>query len=230
MTDVKRFKQVLFNLLGNALKFTMEGFIALRITFIERTSTLVAEIEDSGMGIEKDDLAKLFQFFGTLKKSKDINRGGMGLGLTISKMIINQFGGIIDVTSEFGVGTKFTFTIPLQENLADLEEESKCQNVPSLKLSQRAQNTSIRNFTDSDAQFTPNSRLNQLDYSWGPALTDNFHDNFGEPFDDENFSEGRMSHDDQRLLIGDRALKIPNTKFKRRLRKGDNRTSFDVRN
>lgn len=60
MTDVKRFKQVLFNLLGNALKFTMEGFIALRITFIERTSTLVAEIEDSGMGIEKEDLAKLF--------------------------------------------------------------------------------------------------------------------------------------------------------------------------
>ena len=94
----------------------MEGFITLRITYIERTSILITEVEDSGIGIEKEDLTKLFQFFGTLQKSKDLNRGGMGLGLTISKMIINQFGGIIDVTSDFGVGSKFTFTIPIQEN------------------------------------------------------------------------------------------------------------------
>lgn len=66
MTDVKRFKQVLFNLLGNALKFTMEGFITLRITYLERTSILITEVKDSGIGIEKEDLTKLFQFFGTL--------------------------------------------------------------------------------------------------------------------------------------------------------------------
>ncbi len=57
-------------------------------------------------------MSKLFKFFGCLAKTKDINRGGMGLGLTISKMIIQQLGGDITVESEYGKGTKFTFELP----------------------------------------------------------------------------------------------------------------------
>ena len=56
-------------------------------------------MKDTGIGIKPDDLLKLFRFFGTLSKSKDINRGGMGLGLTISKMIVTELGGEIKVES-----------------------------------------------------------------------------------------------------------------------------------
>jgi signal transduction histidine kinase len=63
--------------------------------------------------MKAEDLKKLFRFFGTLENSKDINRGGMGLGLTISKMIINEFGGTIYSSSEYGIGSKFTFSIPI---------------------------------------------------------------------------------------------------------------------
>lgn len=113
-SDLKRFKQVLFNLIGNAIKFTFRGKIIVSIAFNEKESTVISEVEDTGIGIKQSDLLKLFHFFGTLSKTKDINRGGMGLGLTISKMIIRQLGGEIAVSSQPNVGSKFTFTIPVE--------------------------------------------------------------------------------------------------------------------
>jgi signal transduction histidine kinase len=86
MSDQKRYKQVLFNLLGNAIKFTYKGHIIVNIDF--QDGVLLSEVQDSGIGIKQDDLNKLFKFFGQCTKSKNMNRGGMGLGLTISKMII----------------------------------------------------------------------------------------------------------------------------------------------
>ena len=60
----------------------------------------MTEIIDTGIGIRQEDLQKLFMFFGTLSKSKDINKGGMGLGLSISKLIVNSLGGDINVKSK----------------------------------------------------------------------------------------------------------------------------------
>ena len=76
---------------------------------------LTTDVEDSGIGISRDDLEKLFKFFGTLTKSRDINRGGMGLGLTISKMILQQQNGDISVKSEPNKGSIFTFRLPISE-------------------------------------------------------------------------------------------------------------------
>ena len=98
-SDVKRFKRVLFNLIGNAIKFTFEGMIKVDVAFDETNAELLTSVDDSGIGMNPEDLLKLFRFFGTLSKTKDINRGGMGLGLTISKMIIRQLGGEISVNS-----------------------------------------------------------------------------------------------------------------------------------
>jgi signal transduction histidine kinase len=87
-SDSKRIKQVLFNLIGNATKFTYEGAISIYIGFERLTHSLRVSVRDSGIGISADDLKKLFRFFGQATHSKNINRSGMGLGLTISKLIV----------------------------------------------------------------------------------------------------------------------------------------------
>ena len=110
-SDQKRFKQVLYNLLGNATKFTFSGYLSVGVTFND--GQLTTDIEDTGMGISSEDLQKLFKFFGSLTKTRDINRGGMGLGLTISKMILQQLKGEISVKSLEG----FNFYIPSSNHL-----------------------------------------------------------------------------------------------------------------
>ena len=98
-SDAKRFKQVLFNLIGNAVKFTFQGSITVRVDYERERSCLCISVEDTGIGMKEEDLHKLFRFFGYLKTSQDINRGGMGLGLTISKKIVRELKGDISVTS-----------------------------------------------------------------------------------------------------------------------------------
>ncbi|TNV84902.1 hypothetical protein FGO68_gene8331 [Halteria grandinella] len=116
LSDIKRVKQVLFNLIGNAIKFTFSGRISVIVDFDEETKLLTGKVSDTGLGIKEADLEKLFKFFGCLVTTKDINRGGMGLGLTISKMIIQQLGGDISVESLPGVGSTFSFTIPIEQH------------------------------------------------------------------------------------------------------------------
>jgi signal transduction histidine kinase len=133
-SDAKRIKQILFNLLGNAIKFTYEGTIALLITAVNQGQSLEFSVRDTGVGIKEEDLGKLFRFFGQASSSKDINRGGMGLGLTISKMIIQQMGGGIDVQSEFGKGSNFFFSIPME--LQILPSHSEEQGLQESEINQ----------------------------------------------------------------------------------------------
>lgn len=107
---------MLFNLLGNASKFTLAGSVTIKVMFEDDTSTMAIDIIDTGIGMKAEDLQKLFKFFGKIQQSSDINRGGMGLGLTISKMIIGQLKGDINVTSEPGQGSKFSFSFPVECN------------------------------------------------------------------------------------------------------------------
>ena len=73
-------------MIGNAVKFTFSGGITLDMIYGNRV--LTASVRDSGVGIKSEDFTKLFRFFGKISNTKDINKGGMGLGLTISKLII----------------------------------------------------------------------------------------------------------------------------------------------
>ncbi|TNV73770.1 hypothetical protein FGO68_gene16965 [Halteria grandinella] len=120
-SDQKRIKQVLFNLVGNAFKFTFKGGIHIRAEYYPATQILEISIIDTGVGMSEKDVKKLFQFFGKLEKDKDINKNGMGLGLNISKMIINQLGGNIEVKSKRGEGSEFTFRIPLGRQKGQLK-------------------------------------------------------------------------------------------------------------
>ena len=109
--DYNRLIQVLTNLINNAIKFTEKGYVRLR-TFFNEQSVYVA-VEDSGIGIKKEDMHKLFQSFSQVASANDRITGGTGLGLVICKEIVNAHGGYIWVDSIYGQGSSFIFSIPV---------------------------------------------------------------------------------------------------------------------
>jgi len=110
--DQEKTHQVLINLIGNALKFTPNNG-KITVSFWENNNMVETSIADTGIGIKKEDLAKLFTKFGRLDNSLTATAGaGTGLGLYITKKIIELSGGEIRVESEFGKGSVFTFSLP----------------------------------------------------------------------------------------------------------------------
>lgn len=115
--DPTRLKQVLINLINNAIKFTHEGFVRLQLSNIDRLgnrSVVRFEVSDSGIGVDKDELPNLFQPFTQSDVSFTRRYGGTGLGLAISKNLVELMGGTIGVESQKGVGSSFWFTIPFE--------------------------------------------------------------------------------------------------------------------
>lgn len=114
--DYGRITQVLNNLIGNALKFTENGTIKIAIhsEIKEQTHWVSFEIEDSGIGIEKHQLTALFQPFSQADSSVTRKYGGTGLGLAICKQLVELMGGTLMAKSTLGVGSTFSFTLPLK--------------------------------------------------------------------------------------------------------------------
>jgi signal transduction histidine kinase len=108
--DKAKTKQVLINILGNAIKFTNEGSIKLNVAEID--SDFIFSVTDTGMGIKKEDLEAIFDSFKQVGPAQIAGYEGTGLGLAISKQFIEMQGGRIWAESELGKGTTFTFTLP----------------------------------------------------------------------------------------------------------------------
>jgi signal transduction histidine kinase len=111
IADSTRLRQILFNLLSNAAKYTNSGHIALRVT-CQETETLIA-IEDTGIGIKHEEFENIFKEFHQTAEALLHKRVGTGLGLPISKRFIEMHGGKIWLESEVNVGSTFYFTLPL---------------------------------------------------------------------------------------------------------------------
>ncbi|MBE9115328.1 PAS domain S-box protein [Lusitaniella coriacea LEGE 07157] len=107
-TDELKLRQILINLLGNAIKFTQGGGITLRVSFSFRT--LYFEVEDTGVGIAPEDIKQLFEPFVQTASGKKVQEG-TGLGLTLSRQFVQLLGGKIDLNSRVGQGTTVKFTI-----------------------------------------------------------------------------------------------------------------------
>ena len=114
--DPTRLRQVLLNLLGNAIKFTESGEVALRVMpeAASAPGVLRFTISDTGIGISGEKLGAVFERFTQADSSTTRRYGGSGLGLTISKRLVELMGGRISVESGLGTGSVFSFTVPLQ--------------------------------------------------------------------------------------------------------------------
>ncbi|MBT1071272.1 ATP-binding protein [Pelotalea chapellei] len=124
--DQVRLRQILLNLLSNAVKFTGQGKVEVRITAGEMTSGQPREITfaviDTGIGIAESKKELLFQAFSQVDASHSRSYGGIGLGLFISKEIVQLLGGTISFESREGEGSRFSFTIPFAEEKPQIDE------------------------------------------------------------------------------------------------------------
>ncbi|KAA5827998.1 PAS domain S-box protein [Algibacter amylolyticus] len=111
VSDQGRVEQVLLNLLSNAIKFSEQGTILIKADVVD--NHLITQVIDQGIGISEKDISKLFMPFAQLKDGLNRNHEGTGLGLSICKNLIEKLGGSINVQSEIGKGSNFSFKLPL---------------------------------------------------------------------------------------------------------------------
>ena len=150
MGDVFVLRQVLANLLGNAVKFTMEGSVTLSATVLQedaKESTVRFEVIDTGVGIAADKQSKIFDSFTQADSSTTRKFGGSGLGLTIAKHMIEEMGGELNYHSTEGVGSRFWFDLVLAK-AASHEKISEPVKVTDLQKANQA--IALNNMTASN--------------------------------------------------------------------------------
>ncbi len=160
LSDPVRLQQVLTNLIGNAIKFTEQGAVELSVAMMNQQNdsiTLNFMIKDSGIGIPEEKLADIFNQFAQADSSTTRKFGGTGLGLPISKQIIELMGGQIFVNSEEQVGSRFSFYLPLK-----LTEASKPSHVNAEKTAQPVSTTAHTDRFSGKVLLVEDNKVNLL--------------------------------------------------------------------
>jgi two-component system sensor histidine kinase/response regulator len=135
--DPGRLRQVLVNLVGNAIKFTSQGEVVIRVMVEDETETeakLLFSVTDTGIGIPKDRVDAIFDRFIQVDSSTTRQYGGSGLGLAISKQLVTMMGGTIGVESEPGKGSNFWFTATFEKMLVKEEEEKLPVDLQGMRI------------------------------------------------------------------------------------------------
>ena len=126
-SDYIRIKQILINLIGNAIKFTSQGNVTLQISFDPTSNKVVFEVIDTGIGMSKDQASHVFEEFSQAESSTARRFGGTGLGLSISNRLVRLLGGELRVESEQSCGSKFCFQIDTGKLAGKL-----CSTIPQM--------------------------------------------------------------------------------------------------
>lgn len=111
ISDERRIEQIFLNILNNAIKFTERGFVEINCGI--QNDQIITKITDTGIGIKKEDMEKLFKPFSQIDTGITRNHEGTGLGLSICKKLLDKLNGSISVQSQFNIGSTFTVTLPI---------------------------------------------------------------------------------------------------------------------
>lgn len=115
--DEDKLQQIFLNLLSNGINYTLDGGkVKIKVVTVQRengTEKVVFTVSDTGIGIPKKDLPRIFERFYRVDKGRSRNSGGTGLGLSIVKHLVDLHHGVLSVESELGLGTTFTIELPL---------------------------------------------------------------------------------------------------------------------
>lgn len=153
--DDVRLRQIITNILTNAVKYTPKGSIRLRIRTIERINDrikLEISVKDTGIGIKEDDLSKLFTSFQRLEQEKNRNIEGTGLGITIVQRLLNMMNSELQVSSIYGTGSTFSFEI-----------EQKIINAEPVGNFEKRFRTAAEKFEEDCIKAAPNARILVVD-------------------------------------------------------------------
>ena len=140
--DEKRVRQILMNLISNAIKFTSSGHVKITVSCLEkngRRAIISFVVEDTGIGIKKSNLHAIFDRFQQIDSVYQRKHDGVGLGLSIVKELVEKMGGNIAVASEVGVGSQFTCTIPFELDQSDLVVNQRISESPEVNCQQPTQ-------------------------------------------------------------------------------------------
>lgn len=134
MGDEKRIRRVISNLVNNAIKFTNEGGVTLSIDYRRESYgiNLVVTVSDTGIGMRRENLEKLFTSFNQVDTKRNRQEGGIGLGLAIAKVLVEKMGGVITIQSKLGKGTTARFVIP--QKIVDAQPIARLKNKSELNL------------------------------------------------------------------------------------------------
>ena len=136
--DALRLRQILFNIVGNAIKFTERGTVAVRVTpavAADGTRAIRFAVSDSGIGIPPDRIQQIFEEFTQVDSSTTRKYGGTGLGLAIANRLVHLMGGTIEVESELGRGSTFHFVVPLVPVVAPVAAHAAAPETAALARS-----------------------------------------------------------------------------------------------
>lgn len=128
-TDSQRLRQILSNLINNAFKYTSSGFV--NFGFVQNETEIEFFVKDSGIGVAPEDLDEIFNRFKRAEHNPDLMESGAGLGLSISKNLVELLGGKIWVNSTIGEGSEFRFTLPLNEFNSKNDTQSSIVQIDS---------------------------------------------------------------------------------------------------
>ena len=151
--DENRLQQILHNLVGNAVKFTASGSVTVFAEVVGERNQVLIRVSDTGIGIAEDQLETIFQSFEQGDGSTERNFGGTGLGLTITRQLVELHGGTIRVESREGQGSSFYFTLPVSsETPGDMDSSPMLSQVNVISTEQAGQAAVIENDLASHGQ------------------------------------------------------------------------------
>jgi len=174
VADEQRLMQILYNLLDNALKFTDRGSVVFEAE--QRDSFVHVTVSDTGRGIPGERLESIFRDYEQVHEAESLESSGLGLGLAITKKLIQLHGGTITVSSAMGRGSRFTFTVPVtQENIVQEEAEDSELLIAPIQSpyedSRAALETAAAVWMDKDGTYIPRILIVDDDYANLKALT-----------------------------------------------------------